>query len=107
MHMKFAIAAGATLALTGLSMAAELTSPAKTVTYTKDIAPIFQEKCESCHRPGTNAPMSLRTWQESRPWAKSIRARVASRNMPPWQLDKTVGIQSFQNDRSLSDEQVA
>jgi hypothetical protein len=104
---KLMVAAGAALALASLSMAAELTSAAKTVTYTKDVAPIFQEKCESCHRPGTNAPMSLRTWQEARPWAKSIKSRVAARNMPPWHLDKTVGIQSFQNDRSLNDEQIA
>jgi hypothetical protein len=106
-NSKLMVAAGAALALASLSMAAELTSAAKTVTYTKDVAPIFQEKCESCHRPGTNAPMSLRTWQEARPWAKSIRSRVSARNMPPWHLDKTVGIQSFQNDRSLNDEQIA
>ncbi len=76
-------------------------------TYTKDIAPIFQEKCEACHRPDSIAPMSLRTYEEARPWARSIRARVESRQMPPWHIDKTVGIQSFKNDRSLSDEQVA
>jgi hypothetical protein len=104
---KFATAFGATLAFCGLSMAAELTPAPRPVTFTKDVSPIFQEKCESCHRKGTNAPMSLATWQESRPWAKSIKAKVVSRNMPPWHLDKTVGIQSFQNDRSLSDEQIA
>jgi mono/diheme cytochrome c family protein len=76
-------------------------------TYTKDIAPIFQEKCEACHRPDSIAPMSLRTYEEARPWARSIRARVESRQMPPWHIDRTVGIQSFKNDRSLSDEQVA
>ncbi|HWE53041.1 MAG TPA: cytochrome c [Bryobacteraceae bacterium] len=104
---RFFLAFGVTLALSGPSMAAELTSAPKTVTYTKDVAPIFQEKCESCHRPGTNAPMSLRTWQEARPWAKSIKARVVTQNMPPWHLDKTVGIQDFSNDRSLSDAQIA
>jgi hypothetical protein len=75
-------------------------------TFTKDIAPIFQEKCEACHRPGSIAPMSLMTYQDARPWARSIRARVASREMPPWHIDKTVGIQEFQNDRSLSDDQI-
>jgi len=50
--------------------------------------------------------MSLITYQEARPWAKSIRERVATRNMPPWHIDKTVGIQHFQNDRSLNDEQI-
>src|SRR5580700_6196833 len=78
----------------------------KPVTFSKDIAPIFQAKCEECHRKGTSAPMSLITYQEARPWAKSIRERVATRNMPPWHIDKTVGIQHFQNDRSLNDEQI-
>src|SRR5579863_9007601 len=105
--ITLSIACSAALALAGISMAAEITSASKTVTFTKDVAPIFQEKCESCHRPGTTAPMSLRTFEESRPWAKSIKAKVAARNMPPWHLDKTVGIQNFQNDRSLNDEQIA
>src|SRR5580700_6659594 len=74
-------------------------------TFARDIAPIFQDKCEACHRAGSMAPMSLVTYQETRPWVKSIRERVATRNMPPWHLDKTVGIQHFQNDRSLCDEQ--
>jgi hypothetical protein len=53
------------------------------------------------------APMSLVTYAETRPWAKSIRERVALRQMPPWHLDKTVGIQRFQNDFSLTDEQIS
>jgi cbb3-type cytochrome c oxidase subunit III len=76
------------------------------VTFAKDIAPIFQEKCEECHHQGTAAPMSLSTYKEARPWAKSIRERVITRNMPPWHIDKTVGIQRFQNDSSLTDEQI-
>jgi hypothetical protein len=76
-------------------------------TFTRDIAPIFQAKCEACHRPESIAPMSLRTYAEARPWARSIRARVDARQMPPWHIDKTVGIQSFKNDRSLSDVQIA
>src|SRR5437016_6201659 len=79
---------------------------AKTPTYTKDIAPIFQEKCEACHRPDSMAPMSLTTFAEARPWARSIKTRVGDRQMPPWQIDRTVGIQKFKNDRSLTDEQV-
>ncbi len=77
------------------------------VTFAKDIAPIFQAKCQDCHRPGTAAPMPLLTYEQARPWAKSIRQRVITRNMPPWHIDKTVGIQEFQNDRSLSDAQIA
>jgi hypothetical protein len=76
------------------------------VTFARDIAPIFQEKCEECHHQGTAAPMSLSTYKEARPWAKSIRERVITRNMPPWHIDKRVGIQRFQNDRSLTDEQI-
>jgi hypothetical protein len=79
---------------------------AKTPTFTKDIAPIFQAKCESCHRPDNMAPMALRTYEEVRPWVRSIGQRVAARQMPPWHIDKTVGIQKFKNDRSLSDEQI-
>ncbi|HZR25862.1 MAG TPA: cytochrome c [Vicinamibacterales bacterium] len=79
---------------------------AKTPTFTKDIAPIFQAKCEQCHRPDNMAPMSLRTYEETRPWVKSIAARVGQRQMPPWHIDKTVGIQKFKNDRSLNDEQI-
>ena len=77
------------------------------VTFSKDVAPIFQEKCESCHRPGSMAPMSLVTYEQVRPWAKAIKQRVVNRQMPPWHIDKTVGIQKFQNDISLNDEQIA
>jgi len=76
-------------------------------TFSKEIAPIFQDKCQDCHRKGGIAPMSLVTYQEARPWAKSIKEKVVSRNMPPWSIDKSVGIQHFKNDVSLSDEQIA
>ena len=75
-------------------------------TYTKDIAPIFQEKCEACHRVDSIAPMPLTSFEEARPWARSIKARVSERQMPPWHIDKTVGIQEFKNDRSLSDAEI-
>jgi hypothetical protein len=76
-------------------------------TFSKHIAPLFQAKCEACHRPGSIAPMSLTTFQESRPWARSIKAKVEARQMPPWHIDKTVGIQEFKNDRSLTDAEIA
>ena len=76
------------------------------LTFAKDIAPIFQEKCETCHHQGTVAPMSLSTYKEVRPWAKSIREHVITRNMPPWNIDKRIGIQRFENDLSLTDEQI-
>ena len=75
-------------------------------TFTKDVAPIFQKKCESCHRPDSIAPMSLQTYQEARPWARSIRDRVASRNMPPWHIDPAVGIQHYKGDRSLTQKEL-
>src|SRR5215469_10741122 len=105
------ITCSALLTASGLLMAAEPSrtagDAAKPVTFAKDIAPIFQEKCEGCHRKGSMAPMSLVTYEESRPWAKSIKERVVTRQMPPWHLDPTVGVQHFQNDRSLSDVQIA
>jgi hypothetical protein len=76
------------------------------LTFAKDVAPIFQEKCEVCHRPGNIGPMSLVTFEEVRPWVRSIRARVVGREMPPWHLEKGVGIQRFINDRSLSDREI-
>jgi len=95
------LTAGAFLTLSG----AELTT--QPATFTKDVAPILQAKCQECHRKGSMAPMSLLTYEETRPWAKAIKERVLTRQMPPWHLDKTVGIQKFQNDISLSDEQIA
>jgi hypothetical protein len=86
--------------------AAAADAPKPTPTFTRDIAPIFQEKCEACHRPGSIAPMSLVGHEESRPWARAIKTRVEARQMPPWHIDKTVGIQQFKNDRSLSDAQI-
>lgn len=77
------------------------------VTFTKDVAPILQAKCETCHHPGTVAPMSLLTYQQARPWAKSIKAKVAAREMPPWFIDKNVGIQQFDDDESLTDREIA
>src|SRR3954468_12763955 len=78
----------------------------KPVTFSKDVAPIFQAKCQECHQPNSIAPMSLITYQDARPWARSIKERVAQRQMPPWHIDKTVGVQKFKNDMSLSDEQI-
>jgi hypothetical protein len=99
-----AIAAGALLTLAGAAQAADTPKP---VTFTKDVAPIFQAKCQACHEPGSIAPMSLMTFQEARPYARSIKTRVASRQMPPWHIDKSVGVQHFKNDMSLTDEQIA
>jgi len=84
----------------------QVASPAAP-TFAKDVAPIFQKSCQACHHDGTSAPMSLVTYEQVRPWARSIRQRVAARDMPPWHLDKTVGVRHYKNDRSLSDAEIA
>jgi hypothetical protein len=92
------------------ALAADLasqTNSGRQVTFSKDIAPIFQKSCQNCHHPGTSAPMSLMTYNDTRPWARSIKDRVLRREMPPWHLDKTVGIREYKNDISLSDGQIA
>jgi hypothetical protein len=77
------------------------------ITFTKDIAAIFQKNCQACHRAGSIGPMSLVTYEEARPWSRSIKQHVAQRDMPPWYIDKNVGIHDFKNDVSLSDEDIA
>jgi hypothetical protein len=69
-------------------------------TFHKDVLPVLQKNCQECHRPGEAAPMAFLTFQETRPWAKAIKAAVASGKMPPWFADPHVG--KFANDRSLS-----
>ena len=77
------------------------------VTFTKDVAPILQERCQTCHRPDTFAPMSLLTYEEARPWAKSIKSKILAHEMPPWYIDKNVGVKRFKNDVSLTDQEMA
>ncbi len=98
------VAAGALL-LPGMAMAQATT--AKSPTFTKDIAPILQRSCAGCHRPGEMAPMSLLTYEDVRPWARSIKTHTGTREMPPFHLDKSIGITSFKNDPSLSDQEIA
>ncbi|MBM3777496.1 MAG: cytochrome c [Acidimicrobiia bacterium] len=80
--------------------------PAGAITFSKDVAPILQRSCQVCHRKGAIAPMSLVTYEETRPWARAIRQKVADRTMPPWTIDRNVGIQQFKGDRSLKDDEV-
>ena len=77
------------------------------VTFTKDIAPILQRSCENCHRKGGVAPMSLSTYSEARPWARAIKLQTSLRQMPPWFMDTSIGIQKFKDDISLSDDEIA
>ena len=76
-------------------------------TYTRDVLPILQRSCQKCHRPGSVAPMSLLTYREVRPWARAIRDKTAQREMPPWFIERNVGVRSFKEDPSLSDEEIA
>ena len=76
-------------------------------TFTKDVAPILQRSCQSCHRTGSIAPMSLLTYEETRPWARSIKDKVITRGMPPWYIDKNIGVQGFKYDYSLTDDEIA
>ena len=80
-------------------------------TFSKDIAPILQRSCQKCHRPNALAPMSLITYEDARPWARAIKYRTGLRDkpgvMPPWYIEKNIGIQDFKDDWSLSDEEVA
>jgi len=75
------------------------------VTFTKDVAPIFQNKCQNCHRPDSVAPMSLVTYEDARPWVRSIRTRVAAREMPPWFADPRFG-RPFVGDPRLTDAEI-
>jgi hypothetical protein len=74
------------------------------VTFNKDVLPILQENCQTCHRPGEIAPMSFLTYKDTRPYAKAIKAAVISRQMPPWFADPAYG--HFANDRQLSDAKI-
>ena len=76
-------------------------------TFTKDVLPIMQRACQQCHRPGAVAPMSLLTYEDVRPWARAIKDRTATREMPPWFIERNVGVRNFKEDASLSDEEIA
>ena len=96
-------------AMLAVPTAAEAQSAGE-VTFSRDVAPILQRSCQSCHRPNSVAPMSLITYEEVRPWARSIKQRTGLRNtmgvMPPWFIEKGVGIQAFKDDISLSEAEI-
>lgn len=82
-----------------------LAAAAATPTFNKDVLPILQKNCQTCHRPGEVAPMSLISYADARPWAKAIKAATAARKMPPWFADPKVG--HFSNEHRLTEEEVA
>ncbi len=94
------------LALYGTTSVASYDNGAKTnVTFAKHVAPILQNRCEECHRAGGVAPMSLVTFAETRPWAKSIREKVVNRTMPPFHATGAIG--RYQHDPRLTDDEIA
>ena len=107
MLARIAAVLGAGMIVTASSAWAQ----ADPVTFSKDIAPILQRSCQSCHRPDSIAPMSLLTYEEVRPYARAIKQRTALRHrrgaMPPWFIEKEIGIQRFKDDISLSDAEIA
>ena len=93
----------AVIFITGMTaLAAEV--PATSVTFNKDVLPILQRNCQACHRPGQIAPMSLLSYENTRPWAKAIKQKVITRQMPPWNADPTVG--KFSNDSSIKQSEI-
>jgi hypothetical protein len=89
-----------------VAVAQKAQTPPTQVTFTKDVAPILYRDCIRCHRPGEIAPMSLLSYTDARPWARSMKERVSKHEMPPWFLDKNIGIQKYKNDPSLSDAEI-
>ena len=101
------LVAVATVTAVGAQQSSTPAARQRQVTFTKDVAPILQRSCQTCHRPGAIAPMSLLTYQDARPWARSIRQKVVDREMPPWHIDRNVGITKFKDDPSLTDAEIA
>src|SRR5450631_1880772 len=87
-----------------LSAAAALAADTAPATFSKDVLPVLQQNCQTCHRPGEMAPMSLLTYADARPWAKAIKAAVVTQKMPPWFADPAVG--HFRNERRLNPKEI-
>ena len=106
-HRQLVYSLGAVTTPFAILMALQVhPAPAQEVTFAKDVAPILYESCVECHRPNSFAPMSLLTYENARRYASRIRSRVESRSMPPWHVDRTVGIQAYENDYSLTDGEI-
>lgn len=97
----------AAISLSASFAATDSGKPVTDATFSKDIAPILERSCQNCHRPGSIAPMALLTYKDARPWARSIKEKVVRREMPPWHIDRNVGITKFKEDPSLTDAEIA
>jgi len=80
---------------------------AREITFAADVAPIIQQNCQVCHRPGGIGPMSFTTYEEIRPWANVIRQKVVRGEMPPYAYDRDIGIQELKDDWRLSATEIA
>src|SRR6266849_5643295 len=115
MSLRFRVVTGvlvaAVVAVTPFAVRAEQAGGAREVTFTKDVAPILQRSCQNCHRPDGVAPMPLVSYEDVRPWTRAIKQRTSigpkAGVMPPWYVEKNIGIQQFHNDPSLSDDEIA
>ncbi|MEE2637556.1 MAG: hypothetical protein VYE68_10020 [Acidobacteriota bacterium] len=108
--LTLAVGIGAPAAAHAQSTAGVGFDPAA-VTFHKDIEPILQRSCQNCHREESVAPMSLLTYEQTRPWARSMKRRTGMGRragvMPPWYVEQNIGIQEYKFDPSLSDTEVA
>ena len=102
--LRIAAAMAAAVTLAADTAAIERRATSSTATFNKDVLPILQKNCQSCHRPGQAAPMPLLNYASARPWAKAIKAAVITRKMPPWYADPRFG--HFTNDRSLKQSDI-
>ena len=104
--MMLTVASSAPTFAQGATAGKQETAPAA-VTFTKDVAPILQRSCQNCHRPDSNAPMSLISYEDARPYARSIKTKTTSRLMPPWHVERNIGLQKFKDDPSLTEQEIA
>src|SRR5215472_8231806 len=88
----------------GLACAALAAAATTEPTFYKDVLPVLQKNCQSCHRPGEAGPMSFLSYESTRPYAKAIKTAVLQKKMPPWFADPHYG--KFANDRTLSEADV-
>src|SRR5947207_6477896 len=107
------LAALATLGLFAGAAPVAAQQAAPTPTFHKDIEPILQRSCQRCHNPNSVAPMSLLTYAQVRPYAREMKRRTALAHapymrgaMPPWFLEKTIGVQKVKDDNSLNDDEI-
>jgi hypothetical protein len=95
---------GAAVVVVAVAVGGALTADSPSVNFHKDVEPVLQKNCQTCHRPGQVAPMSFMTYESARPFARAMKSAVLSRKMPPWFADPHYG--PYLNDRSLSQRDI-